>query len=257
MSELLHVHLPYRQLDDRFDDFLKQGHNLEIAFKGPDLDQLDPELLERVADGCAGAGLSRVVHGPFFDLNPGALEPFVFEATAIRYRQTLTAAERLGAGTVVFHPGYEYWKYGGRSELWLEASHDFWPPLVELAEEFGIRIAVENIYETEPTTLAQLLSRIDSPLFGHCFDVGHWRLFSDRSLDEWFSALAKWTLHLHLHDNTGSGDDHLPVGEGDIDFGRLFRLVDALPQAPTMTLEARTAAEVERSLQNLSPYLQR
>ena len=257
MNRSLYLHLPYRQLESRLDDFLAERHNAEIAFKGQDLDQLDPELLERVADGFSDADLALTVHAPFLDLNPGALEPYVFEATALRYRQTLAAANRLGASTVVFHPGYEYWKYGGRPELWLDASLEFWPPIVELAEEFELRLAIENIYETNPDTLVQLLEGIDSPLFGHCFDVGHWRLFSDQTLDEWFSALAAHTIHLHLHDNNGTGDDHLPVGEGDIDFGHLFRLVETLSELPSMTLEARSADEAERSLQNLSPYLKR
>ena len=255
MSELLHVHLPYRQLASRLDAFLTQRHKAEVADKGHDLDTLDVALLELAADSFRDAGLSLTVHAPFLDLNPGALEPYVFEATAIRYRQTLAAADRLGARLVVFHPGYEYWKYGGKDRLWLEASLEFWPPIIELAEQFELRLALENIYETGPDTLAQLLERIDSPLFGHCFDAGHWRLFSDRTLDEWFAVLAARTIHIHLHDNTGTGDDHLPVGEGDIDFGLLFRLVETLPEPPSMTLEARSPEAVERSLKNLLPYL--
>lgn len=256
MPDLLHVHLPYRQLAERLDEFLALKYNAEIAFKGQDLDALDPELLERAAEGFRTAGLSLTVHAPFLDLNPGALEPYVFEATAIRYRQTLAAADRLGARLVVFHPGYEYWKYGGKDQLWLDASLDFWPPIIELAEQLEIRLALENIYETVPDTLIQLLDRIDSPLFGHCFDVGHWRLFSDKTLDDWFTPLAARMLHLHLHDNTGSGDDHLPIGEGDIDFDHLFRLIGTLPERPTMTLEARSEEEAERSRHNLMPHLQ-
>ncbi|MBE0502167.1 MAG: sugar phosphate isomerase/epimerase [Desulfuromonadales bacterium] len=257
MNRRLYIHLPYRQLDSRLDAFLANRHNAEIAFKGQDLDQLDPGLLKRTADGFREAGLFLTVHGPFLDLNPGALEPYVFEATAIRYRQALVAADRLGAKLLVFHPGYEYWKYGGRAKLWLDASLKFWPPIVALAEEFGIRLAIENIFETEPGTLVQLLDQLDSPLVGHCFDVGHWRLFSDQTLDAWFTPLAKRIIHLHLHDNRGSGDDHLPIGEGDIDFKKLFRLLDSLPNQPSITLEARSAEEADRSLQNLKPYLRR
>ena len=159
MSDLLHVHLPYRQLTSRLDDFLKQRYNAEIAFRGQDLDTLDSELLEQTAEGFRAAGLSLTVHAPFLDLNPGALEPYVFEATAIRYRQTLAAADRLGAKLVVFHPGYEYWKYGGKDQLWFDASLEFWPPIIELAEQFELQLAVENIYETVPDTLIQLLDR--------------------------------------------------------------------------------------------------
>ncbi len=255
MNRSLHIHLPYRQLENRLDSFLENRHNAEIAFKGQDLDHLDPELLERTAESFDNAGLSLTVHAPFLDLNPGALEPYVFEATAIRYRQTLAAASRLGAKLIVLHPGYEYWKYGGRSQLWLEASIEFWPPIVALAEEFGITLAIENIFETEPKTLVQLFDHIDSPLFGHCFDVGHWRLFSDQTLEAWFAALGKWMIHFHLHDNSGTGDDHLPIGEGDIDFQQLFKLMDSLSARPSLTLEARSPEDADRSLRNLKSFL--
>jgi sugar phosphate isomerase/epimerase len=255
MNRPLHIHLPYRQLGSRLDFFLENRHNAEIAFKGQDLDQIDPELLERTAEGFRNAGLSLTVHAPFLDLNPGALEPYVFEATDIRYRQTLAAANRLGAKLIVFHPGYEYWKYGGRSQLWLDASIEFWPPIVALAEEFGINLAIENIFETEPMTLVQLFDHIDSPLFGHCFDVGHWRLFSDQTLEAWYAALGKRMIHFHLHDNNGTGDDHLPIGEGDIDFKQLFKLMDSLSARPSLTLEARSPEEADRSLRNLKPFL--
>lgn len=255
MADTLHVTIPYRELDRHLPMLLERKLQPEIGFKGPDLDQLDPELVDRASSALADAGLGVTVHAPFFDLNPGAIEPYVFEATAIRFRQTMATASRLGAQTIVFHPGYEYWKYGGMDELWIDASLQFWPPIIELAEEYQIDLALENIFETHPGTLVELLERIDSPRLGHCFDVGHWRLFSDTSLADWFAALGNRINHLHLHDNTGAGDEHRPVGEGDINFDDLFSLVKQLPQRPTMTLEAHTLEEMERSLISIRNFL--
>ncbi|NIQ97669.1 MAG: sugar phosphate isomerase/epimerase, partial [Desulfuromonadales bacterium] len=254
MPDCLHVHIPYRQLDELLPMAIERSLQPEIGFKGPDLDQLDPELVDRAAASLAEAGLAVTVHAPFFDLNPGALEPYVSEATTIRFRQAMAASSRLGARLVVFHPGYEYWKYGGMDHLWLEASQQFWPPLIELAEDYEIVMALENIFETRPDTLRDLLDSIDSPWLGHCFDIGHWRLFAEASLPEWFRALGHRIVHLHLHDNTGKGDDHRPIGEGDIDFAELFRLTGSLPSAPTMTLEAHTVEELERSLASIQRY---
>ena len=115
MSERLHVHVPYPHLDELLPELTQRRLQPEVGFKGPDLDQLDPGLIDRAASQLAEANLAVTVHAPFFDLNPGAIEPYVFEATAIRFRQTMAASARLGARTIVFHPGYEYWKYGGRA----------------------------------------------------------------------------------------------------------------------------------------------
>lgn len=254
MSNRLHVHVPYRQLDEFLPLLQARSLQPEIGFKGPDLDQLDADLLDRAASRLADRNLAVTVHAPFFDLNPGALEPYVLEATAIRFRQCLAAAARLAARTVVFHPGYEYWKYGGDDSLWLEASLRFWPAIIEHAEKYDLDLALENIFETHPGTLAELLNRIDSPRLGHCFDVGHWRLFAETSLIDWFTALGPRIMHLHLHDNTGKSDAHLPVGEGDIDFQNLFNLIGQLPQLPTMTLEAHSRDDLDRSLKNFHKF---
>lgn len=255
MSERLHVHVPARQLEETLPFLLDRRLQPEVAFKGPDLDEIPGTRLRDAGRRLASAGLAVTVHAPFHDLNPGALEPMVRDVTRHRLAQTLAAAEQLGARLIVVHPGYDTWKYGGQDHLWLEQSLSFWPPLLAAAGDAGIVLALENIFEVHPRLLAALLDQFDSPSIGHCFDVGHWRLFAGAvTLTEWFSALAHRTVHLHLHDNRGTGDDHLPIGEGDIDFATLFRLVAALPKAPTMTLEAHSREALLRSLSAVEAF---
>jgi sugar phosphate isomerase/epimerase len=116
-------------------------------------------------------------------------------------------------------------------------------------------MALENIFEVRTETLVALLDSIDSQLLGHCFDIGHWHLFAEASLAEWFGALGPRLVHLHLHDNFGKHDEHLPVGEGGIDFASLFSLIATLPQRPTMTLEAHSQEALLRSMNGIGPHL--
>lgn len=255
MHEPLHVHVPYQQLDAALPFLLKRHLQPEIAFKGPDLDRLRPDALRQAGQQLAAAGLGISVHAPFMDLNPGALEPLVLAVTRRRFEQSLDAAEALQARLVVFHPGYDPWKYGGQDHLWLEQSRMFWPPLLERAAHAGCSIALENIFEVRPDTLAALLDSVDSPLLGHCFDIGHWHLFAEGSLADWFAALGPRLTHLHLHDNFGERDEHLPVGEGSIDFAELFSLVAPLARPPSMTLEAHSQEALLRSLRGVARYL--
>jgi len=253
--KLLYVHVPFRQLEATLPFLLEHRLQPEIAFKGPDLDQLSLDALRQTGRQLKAAGLACTVHAPFMDLNPGALEPLVFAATRRRFAQSLNAAEALGARLVVFHPGYDPWKYGGQDHLWLEQNQLFWPPLLDRAAQAGCRMALENIFEVRTETLATLLDSIDSPLLGHCFDIGHWHLFAEVSLAEWFAALGPRLSHLHLHDNFGKHDEHLPVGEGGIDFASLFSLLVTLPQQPTMTLEAHSQEALLRSMIGVCPHL--
>jgi len=255
MRNYLHVHVPHTQLHTYVPFLLDRRLQPEILFKGPDLDQLPSAHLHQLGYQLAEANLACTIHAPFMDLNPGALEPLVFSATQRRFIQTLDAAEALGSRLIVFHPGYDPWKYSGQDHLWLEQNLRFWPPLVSRAAQINCILALENIFEVTPQTLKKLLSQIDSPFFGHCFDVGHWNLFSKISLGDWFAALGSRIVHLHLHDNFGQRDDHLPVGDGNIDFQTLFNLLGCLPQSPSMTLEAHSQTAIIRSCEGLSRFL--
>jgi sugar phosphate isomerase/epimerase len=257
MAERLHVHVPWPLMEANLPFLIERRLQPEVAFSGPDLDGIDGDALESVGRALAQAGLAVTVHGPFHDLNPGGLEPLVVEVTRRRFTQTLQAADRLGARLVVFHPGFDRWKYGGRNHLWLEGNLRFWPPLIEQAARQRCILALENIFEPAPTTLAALMDEIDSPWLGHCFDVGHWALFADLSLPAWFDVLGRRTRHLHLHDNFGQADDHLAVGEGTIDFATLFQLVETLGSPPSMTLEAHDRTTLLRSLAGIAPFIHR
>lgn len=257
MPEHLHVHVPFRILGETLPFLLEKKLQPEIAFKGAELEKLDHEEISQAARKLSDAGLAITVHAPFMDLNPGALDPLVQEVTLRRFHQTLDAAQAFSARLVVFHPSYDRWRYAGQSRLWIEQNLSFWPSLLKKAEQTGILLALENVFEEEPEPLASLLNEIDSPWLGHCFDVGHWHLFCEGTMEEWFNVLGPRLIHLHLHDNSGKADDHLPIGEGKIDFSTLFKLVSALPDSPLLTLEARNREDCLLSLARTRSFLSR
>ena len=252
LTNRLHAHLPWLRSTELLGRILDLGLAPEIAFKGPELDDLPPDRLEAVGRLVGAEGRRPTVHAPFFDLNPGAMEPLVRRITGQRLSQSLQAAAHLGAHLMVVHPGYDRWRYPNLAATWAEHAAATFAPLVAMAERYDCRLALENIYEDTPTTLTALVDRLDSPWFGHCFDIGHWRLFGTTAQADWLARIAPRLLHLHLHDNRGSNDDHLPVGEGIIDYAPLFKLLRGLAEAPSITLEAHDPEDLQRSLANLN-----
>jgi len=252
----LHVHVPWREIDRWLPQLLDRQLQPELGFHGADLDLLANQDLERVAAELQQAGLAITIHAPFMDLNPGALDPIVRDATRQRLEQALAAADRLGAKLMVVHPGYDQWHYDHNPQLWFDRALPFFQQLLPTVEQAGVRIAVENIFETSPDTLIQLVTAIDHPLCGYCFDVGHWNLFAaDPQLGNWLQPLVSRLFHLHLHDNLGGTDQHLPLGEGNIDFSPLNAFLAACAEPPSMTLEAHSAEHLERSLRSLARLL--
>ncbi len=255
MPEQLHVHIPFSQFNRHFPLLRKNRLQPEIAFKWPDLDPSLLPAVKQAARQLAEEGLAVTVHAPFMDLNPGAIEPLVREATHQRWMQTLEVAEILQARLVVLHPGFDRWRYGGQSQPWIDACLEFFPPVLEQAARQQCLLVLENIFEETPETLVAVLKKLDSPWLGHCFDAGHWRLFAKNSMEQWFSSLSPWIRHLHVHDNFGDRDAHMAVGEGDIDFDKLFRLVATLKNPPTVTLEIHDCEALLRCVDTVKPLL--
>jgi sugar phosphate isomerase/epimerase len=248
-------HVPWAQIDDYLELVLDLDLAPEIAIKGPELDTLDEELLDQVARSLAAAQVRPTVHAPFFDLNPGALDPLIRQVTYQRLSQALAVAARLNAHLMVIHPGFDKWRYPNLDQLWFSLAKEFFPPLLEQAAACDCRLAIENIYEETPDTLVQLLEAIDSQWFGHCFDAGHWQLFGKQPMADWLDVISSRLFHLHLHDNHGRADEHLPVGDGTIDFTPLQLKLHKLTALPSMTLEAHSEEHLKRSLHQVKKLL--
>ncbi|MEA5115393.1 MAG: sugar phosphate isomerase/epimerase family protein [Geobacteraceae bacterium] len=253
-TDRIHVHVPFALLREHLGFILERKINPEIAFSADSLDMPDIGMLKEISSLFSENSIMTTIHAPFMDLNPGALDRLVLEATRLRFRQIMEMAEIFRPSVVVFHPGYDRWRYGGNRDRWLRHAVDTFRPIVESADQIGCIAAVENIFEEDPSTLRALLDSIPSPFFRHCFDVGHWNLFSRIGMEEWFGELGSHIAETHIHDNSGTADDHLPIGEAGIDFPLFFRLMERYAPEAAWTIEAHSRDAVERALRNLEPY---
>jgi sugar phosphate isomerase/epimerase len=248
MSRQLYVHLPFAMVESELPFLLGQGLRPEFGFNGDLLDRLLPEELYSAAAALQAADTDCTIHAPFMDLNPGSTERLLREATSRRFNQVMDAADILRPRVMVFHPGYDRWRYGDNQLAWLTNSLESWKPVLERADKIGCTIAVENIFEEEPSTLKALIESVGSSNFRHCFDVGHWNMFKRVGMEEWFAEMGDYVSEVHLHDNSGDRDAHLPPGDGRIDFPLLFSLLERYAPKAVWTLEAHTRPKVARSL---------
>lgn len=255
MHNNIHAHVPYPRLSEQLEYVVTNQINPEVFFSAEALDQIVWEELSAQAQVLHSAGLSTTIHAPFMDLNPGALDPLIREVTRKRFQQVFLAAEQLRPRVIVFHPGYDDLRYGGNRMDWLKNSIAFWMEFIPRAKDVGCIIAIENIFEKETSTLRALLEAINEPCFRHCFDVGHWNMFTTGTLEEWFIELGAFIAESHIHDNNGQADQHLPPGEGQIDFTALFALLKQYAPDAVWTIEAHTIERLERARKALEKHL--
>lgn len=186
--------------------------------------------------------------------------------------------DRIGAGILVQHGG------NLRAEQIMERAEadarerEALFELAEFCKPYGVRVAFENIFTTEPgqyrqtpTQIAETVKTIGHPNLVALIDFSHAYIESTyRGLNfrEELRAMASVAGHLHVHDSFGRpqafykgyhvqentalgiGDLHMPLGWGDIDWEDIFSELTFLPGTVLMMeIGRRYHAEQPASLE--------
>jgi sugar phosphate isomerase/epimerase len=188
------------------------------------------------------------MHGPFFGMEYVHIDHLMRDAVNRRLDMTLDVAAKLKASRVVLHSGYkpeiDFFKL---QDDWLKRCVEFWQREIRRWADVGIVIVLENDTENLPDLLVRLVDEVDSPFLGLCMDIGHQHFFSELDAVEWVRRMQNRLLHVHLHDNDGTGDKHWSIGRGTIDFEAFFAaLMRYVPQA-TISLEVVDKMDVRMS----------
>ena len=208
----------------------------------------------------ADAGLSCSVHLPFWNVDPCDSDAGKAAQARDSLRRGAELAALYGVRHMVGHPYYQIEHRERDLSPWLEASCRIWPELPRIS---GASLFLENTYEQSPDAIAALVLSLQEeaaggPDIGVCFDVGHWHSFGGKKtaeeLEPWLDAFCPFALHLHLHDNDGSSDQHLGMGEGGIPYDALWRKFDARNKAVTATLEPHDTKSFAASMRWLATH---
>jgi sugar phosphate isomerase/epimerase len=246
------IHLPFDFLYEKYlPQVLRYRLHPEISFSSRTLDTYGEDDYRRVADRLREAELRTTFHAPFMDLRPGAIDPRIREVSRWRLRQTITAAVYFQPAAIVCHPSFDDRYYVSSEDQWLENSLHTWRDLLAAAGEIPVRLVLENVYERGPRQLHRLLTALDTPQCGFCFDTGHFQAFAREPLAVWLETLLPFLRHVHLHDNHGDADAHLPIGAGIFPFGEFFRILAGKGCRPIFTIEAHSEKNLRQSLANL------
>ena len=184
-------------------------------------------------------GISRrALHAPFNELFPCAIDPIARRLAAQRYKQAIKLAADYGADRVIIHGGYNSQMY---YPVWYtQQSAVFWREFME--EMSGdMMICLENVFETEPGMIADIIRDVSDPRLRMCLDVGHVNAYSQISPLKWLEDCADIIGHFHMHNNMGDYDMHNGLNDGNIPMKELFDAADRLCPDATLTLEVLTA----------------
>jgi sugar phosphate isomerase/epimerase len=186
-------------------------------------------------------------HAPFHSSFPDK------EQTKSRFQEIVCALRRaalLGAKTIVVHP-VQHLKYAdeGVPEQLFEMNMEFYGKLILYCQEYGIQVAVENMWQyhpwpkithstcSTPEEMNRYLDALNSPWITGCLDVGHASLVG-QSPDEFVMAMGSDRLGaLHIHDVTKTEDSHMMPYQGVIDWQKLMHALGAIGYQGDLTFE--------------------
>jgi sugar phosphate isomerase/epimerase len=207
----------------------------------------NPAYLRKIEEVVASTHLGITVHAPYGDLNLATLNDPIWRESI---RQICTCIEHAAALTdrVTFHPGYispigklmpqKVW------DLQKEALRQ----IGKVATEHSVLACLENMVGIkeflcrQPEELIGMTEGIEG--IGMTFDFGHANTMGTVNA---FLPLVDRASHIHIHDNHGMSDEHLPLGAGTINWETTGKAI-AARYSGIAVVEGRSVEEARTSL---------
>lgn len=213
----------------------------------------DSELCRQITEEYKKFSLPEycTLHGAFYDVIVFSMDKRIREVSDLRVRQSIEAAEMIGAKAVVFHTNYDpFFSWRSYIDGWLDANEKYWSGI--LTEYPAMNIYFENMFDKSPDVMAELAERLCGyGNFGICLDYAHAAL-TPVSHEEWVKKLGKYVRHMHINDNDLAGDLHMAVGKGKIDWNEFYRLYEEHLEGASVLIETSSAENQRLSLEKLA-----
>lgn len=247
------LHFQWETVEEAFDrclsDFGLDG--IEFSYPHP---RFGPQQLDEARELSEETGLR--INGHFWgNLARGDAN----DATACLHRWLHTAV-KAGFDQIICH--------GGSCRQHWTGVETVCEGIREVMKEFqqhGITLALENHYPftynrrwelfSSPQEFTHLAATVQSDALGFCIDYGHSRM--NDCTDALLEAIGPRLVNAHIADNMGVHDDHLPFGEGCIQWEdvltKTFEVGFRGPFTLEFPLEKRRepVAECVRAIQDL------
>jgi sugar phosphate isomerase/epimerase len=237
---------------------------IELSCNNPNnfLDKWNPARISGIRRLRDQTGVKIGLHSASF-VNAAEIEPTVRKAVRQHLLDYVELAHQMGAEYVVLHFGYHFSLF---MDHVFECLIDTYRPVVELAEKYRLPIGIENMNKIHEAAeiaylgvtveeMKRVFDAIPSDYFGLTLDIAHASLLPGGP-EAFMEAFPKRIVSTHVSDNDMVLDYHLPVGNGKIDFKRVFQGLIQLGFKGTLNIELpRSNEDRALSKRRLEPIL--
>ncbi|MGE8205463.1 sugar phosphate isomerase/epimerase family protein [Heyndrickxia sp. NPDC080065] len=213
---------------ENINDLIKHGANkIELMMDGEKWDDME-DLFEDFSSKLKALPVGYTIHPPAWDINLTSENKAIREASFSEYKKAIEFASMIGAGHVVIHPGFCFSPIFDK-KLAQQRAAFYIKRLCEVAKPLNVKLAIENVGYNGSSLFTQneftsFLEVMDETA-GYLIDIGHAHL-NGWNIPQLIKDTKDQLLALHIHDNNGTGDDHLPIGEGSIQWKEIFAMIN-------------------------------
>lgn len=200
----------------------------------------------------------KCLEGPIRDIKPESGDPEILAVTKKRFLQLIEIAAKYQIKYILFNTTFDpLVRFDFYTDMWLTNNKNFWDEIIPVAEEKEVICLYCNVWDDTPDYLFELFEYINSPYFKFGMDIGHLRYISKVPMNYWFNKLENHIEYICLHDNFGQRDDHLAIGDGNIDFNEVITEIKKLKKQPDLCIQLFNPANLQDSLNRLAVLLKR
>ena len=215
---------------------------LELAMDPPYCDSKNLKKKKReIQESLAQHNLELVCHLPTF-LSTADLTDGIRQASIDESLDSLEVAAELEPLKVVLHPSYMTGLGVFVPELARAHAMESLEIIVEKAHALGLCLCLENMFPrtqwlTNPEEFVDILAKF--PTANLLLDIGHAHIddAGGKKCLRFIEMFPGRIGHLHVSDNFGKEDQHLPIGAGIIDFSKIVKALKGIGYDDTITLE--------------------
>ena len=165
-------------------------------------------------------------------------------------RRSVEASAILGSRLMVVHTQSVYDEQGYNPEKTRQYNHKFFGEMGELAAKYGINLAVENLFpiagaidfSSYAEELAELMTELNDPMFGICWDFGHANM-AKLEHEQALETVSPWLRHIHADDNKAASDVHTVPGYGTVPWDKVMPKLKKIGYQGDLSLSVRTFAQ--------------
>lgn len=189
-------------------------------------------------------GMGVICHLPTF-VSLADLTDSIRKASLGEVLASLEVAADLRTEQVVLHPAHIAGMGPFVMDLSRRHAFDSLAAIAARADELGLTVCLENMFPrarfcVEPDEFQLVFEQF--PNLRLTLDIGHGCIGSPRGkrVKQFIAQFAERIGHLHVSDNFGKQDDHLPLGAGSIPYADILGLLKKAGFGRTVTFEVFT-----------------